>query len=224
MSMKKSDLSEAVGVVRRMLIALEAIIMDTAAAGIAAKAAIGQTWTDAAYLIGMGTIGPSLDNCFDLVRKAGCTLGQMETIRIQIAAEKPKGLPATWIMNSGIQLALAHEGKIIGATTFTSRQDVDALLAAIQQPFADAEEKAADTMDSMIYRALVQLHAAVVNHLVETARPLPIMLAYEFATVQPSLVISQRLYGNARRYDEIRNENKIVHPAFCPPTGVALSQ
>jgi len=222
--MKKSDLSEAVGVVQRMLTALESIIMDTAAAGMAAKVAIGQTWTDAAYLIGNGTIGPGLDNCFDLVRQAGCTLGQMEMVRVQTAAENPKGLPATWVMDSGIQMALAHEGRIISATIFTSRQDVDALLAAIQQPFTDAEERAADTMDPMIYRALVQLHAAVVNHLVQTARPLPMMLAYEFADVQPSLVISQRLYGDASRYDEIRNENKIVHPAFCPPTGVALSQ
>jgi prophage DNA circulation protein len=106
---------------------------------------------------------------------------------------------------------------------FRSRQDVDTLIKAIQIPFNSAEEVAADTMDAMDYRAIVGLRAAIVNYLVSSSRPLPSMLTYQFAKVLPTLVISHKLYGDASRYDEIRDENKIVHPAFCPPIGQALS-
>jgi prophage DNA circulation protein len=78
-------------------------------------------------------------------------------------------------------------------------------------------------MDQSDYKAIVSLRAAIVNHLVATARPLPSLLSYWFGTPLPSLVISQRLYGDASRYDEIREENKVIHPAFCPQSGVALS-
>jgi prophage DNA circulation protein len=120
-------------------------------------------------------------------------------------------------------LVLAQEGKIISTMTFSSRQDVDDLINAIQIPFNKAEEIAADTMDSADYIAIVELRAAIVNHLIATARPLPDMLTYQFASSLPSLVISHRLYGDASRYDQIRNENKVVHPAFCPAIGQALS-
>jgi prophage DNA circulation protein len=49
------------------------------------------------------------------------------------------------------------------------------------------------------------------------------MTSYQFAVPLPSLVIAHRLYQDASRADQIRAENKVVHPAFCPPLGVALS-
>ena len=49
------------------------------------------------------------------------------------------------------------------------------------------------------------------------------MIGYQFAEVLPTLVISYRLYGDASRADEVRDENEIVHPAFCPTIGQALS-
>jgi prophage DNA circulation protein len=148
----------------------------------------------------------------------------METVRIALDVEAPVSLGATMIRDRSINLALAQEGKIILAMEFVSRQDVEAIIYAIMAPFDKAEEVAADTMDPMDFRAIVELRAAIVNHLVTTARPLPTMLTYWFATPLPSLIISQRLYGDASRYDQIRNENKVVHPAFCPPEGQALSQ
>jgi prophage DNA circulation protein len=56
-----------------------------------------------------------------------------------------------------------------------------------------------------------------------TARPLPRLLPYQFARVMPTLVLAQRLYADASRADEIRAENHVVHPLFCPLTGFALS-
>jgi prophage DNA circulation protein len=223
--MNKPDVTEAVPIVQRLLNNLASIIADKGADGANARGAIGQVYADAAFLCANDTIGPALDNCFDLVRQTGCTLPQMETVRVYLVAEPtPLTLGATLVIDYSIQMALAQEGKIISAMTFKSRQDVDALLAAIQQPFADAEDIAANNSNPMVFRSLIELQAAIVDHLVETARPLPMMLSYQFATPLPSIVISHRLYGDASRYDEIRDENKVVHPAFCPPIGQALSQ
>jgi prophage DNA circulation protein len=115
------------------------------------------------------------------------------------------------------------EAQLIAAMAFVSRQDVDDMLIGIVIPFNDAEEIAADEMDQETYQALIGLNAALVNHLITTARPLPRMVNYQFADVMPSLVVAYRLYADASRADEIVAENKIVHPLFCPTTGRGLS-
>jgi prophage DNA circulation protein len=221
--MNRAATIEAVPLVNRLCNNLRAIIVDTGSAGVAARSALGQVSANATVLCANDEIGAALDQCFDLVRQAGCTIAQMESVRIAVAGEITRNLGATLVRDCSIQLALAQEGKIISAMTFASRQDVDAMIASIAPVFGPAIETAADTMDPMVFRALIQLQAAVVNHLVVTARPLPEMLTYQFAAALPSLIISQRLYGDASRYDEIRNENKVVHPAFCPPIGQALA-
>jgi len=104
-----------------------------------------------------------------------------------------------------------------------SRQDVDNIKAIMTTAFQPAEELAADDMDQVAFMALVQLHAALAFHLDQTARPLPRMLDYAFADVLPTLVLAYRLYANAGRADEVRAENKIVHPAFGLREGKALS-
>jgi prophage DNA circulation protein len=222
--MDKPDIKEAVPIIQRMLNGLSAIIIDKEDAGIAAAVAIGQTYADAAFLCYTDDIGASLDNCFDLTRQAGCTLQQMGTVRLAVTDEAPVTIGATLVKVMGIFLSFAQQAKIISAMIFVSRDDVETLMATVQKPFADIEETVADSMDNVAYQAIIGLHAAVVNHLVQTARPLPLMLSYVFAESLPSLIISQRLYGDASRYDEIRAENKVIHPAFCPPSGRALSQ
>ena len=222
--MNKKETIEATPMVQRMCTNLLTIIGDkSSATGIQARVILGDTIADAADLISNDEIWAQLDSCFDIVRQTNCTLPNMEMIRQLITTETPRTLGATLLKDASIQLALAQQGKIISAMTFTSREDVDALILTIQDPFNASEEIAADTMDQMIYFNLVSLHAAVVNHLVQTARPLPEMMAYQFADIYPTLIISQRLYGDAGRYDEIRQENKIIHPAFCPANGRALS-
>lgn len=222
--MNKTDAIEAEGIVQRLLANLSVAIGSTDQIGIQAKVVIGWTLVNALSLLYYDQAGSPLDLCFDLVRQSGATLPQMEEVRILLDVETPVTLGATMIRDRSIHLALAQEGKIISAMTFQSRQEVDDLINQIQIPFNTAEEVAADTMDPMDYQAIISLRAAIVNYLVETGRPLPSMLTYQFATPLPSLIISQRLYGDARRYDQIRAENKVVHPAFCPAIGQALSQ
>ena len=222
--MDKPDSLEAEQILQRLLTNLLGAISTKDQAAINAKVVIGWTAANALSLIYYNQIWQPMDACFDLVRQAGAELPQMEEVRILLDVESPVTIGATLLRDLGIQLALAQEGKIISGMSFVSRQDVDDLLYAIQEPFAKAEEVAADSMDNMSYRNLVSLRAAIVNHLVSTARPLPSMVSYWFGKALPSLVIAQKLYGDASRYDEIRNENKIVHPAFCPNAGQALSQ
>jgi prophage DNA circulation protein len=95
--------------------------------------------------------------------------------------------------------------------------------AALDGPFESAIEIAADDMDQATFQSLTALYGAVINHLVATARPLPQMLTYQFGQPMTALNIAYRLYADASRADEIRAENKIVHPAFCPTVGRALS-
>jgi hypothetical protein len=221
--MEKPDAIEAEGIVIRLLANLLGCIQDKQDAGIQAKVVIGWVAANARMLLYYDQIGAPLDLCFDLVRQAGCDLPHMDEVRILLDVETPQTLGATMIRDRSINFALCQEGKIISNMTFVSRQDVDDLIYAIQAPFNKAEEIAADTMDPMDYQGIIELRAAIVNYLVQTSRPLPSMLQYQFARPLPSLVISHRLYGDASRYDEIRAENKIVHPAFCPATGQALS-
>jgi hypothetical protein len=221
--MNRTDAREAAGLVDRMLANLIATVPGKGRAGSDARTAIGDTRTHAFKLLINDAIGPPLDECFVLARQAGSTLQQIETVRQAVEAEAPVSLGATLLKNAGIRFCLATQGAIIATMTFVSRQDVAQLKTALQQPFQEAEEIAADDMDQMTFQALIKLHAAITNHLVETARPLPRMLRYEFADVLPTLVMAYKLYDDAGRADELRAENKIVHPAFCPIEGQALS-
>lgn len=221
--MDRNDANEAAGVVDRMMQNLVATISVQGRAGSDARTIIGYVRVNAFSLLIADALGQPLADCFENARLAGATLPQMAGVRRQIALEAPKTLGAVLVRDTGINMCMAEEAKLIAAMIFVSRQDVDLLKAGLAQPFADAEEIAADAMDSVTYKALVALHAALNNHLVRTAMPLPRMLNFVFHEPLPSLILAYRLYGDASRADEIRNANKIVHPAFCPPTGQALS-
>jgi prophage DNA circulation protein len=221
--MKRQDAIEAAPLVDRMLQNLLETVPPKGRAGSDVRTAIGDVRASAFKLLIYDALGPPLDQCFDQARQAGATVWQIETVRRLLDQEQPISLGATLVRDVGIRFCLATESRIISDMTFVSRQDVSQIKQAIAQPFADAEEIAADSMDQMTFQALVALHGAVTNHLVQTARPLPRMLNYQFFTPLPSLVMAYKLYDDASRADELRDENKIVHPAFCPMAGQALS-
>ncbi|MGY8661764.1 hypothetical protein Q3C01_05265 [Bradyrhizobium sp. UFLA05-109] len=221
--MKRADATEAAPLVDRMLATLLSFLPAKGRAGVDARTAIGDARANAFGLLIEDAMGPPLDACFDQARQAGITWQQLESVRAQLGQETPVTLGAALIQNAGIRLCLATEAYIIAAMTFVSRQEVDAIKTALFQPFQDAEEIAADEMDQMTFQALITLHGAITNHLVQTALPLPRMLQYQFFSTLPSLVMAYKLYDDASRADELRGENKIVHPAFCPMVGEALS-
>jgi prophage DNA circulation protein len=222
--MFRADAIEAAGIATRTMQNLAKVIPDKGRPGSDARTQLGYVEANALSLCASDTIAPPLDSAFDLVRQTGTSLPQMEGVRQLLVAEIANTVGGRLTRDYSILLSLAQEANIIATMVFASRQSVEQLLASIQQPFGDSEDTAADTMAQMMYQAIVALHAAVVNHLVSTARPLPLMVPYQFNDILPTLIISQRLYADPSRYDEIRQENRVVHPAFCPAFGVALSQ
>lgn len=221
--MMRADANEAAPIVDRMLKNLLATVPSRGLAGSDARTAIGDARANAFKLCVNDALGPPLIRCFALARFAGSKLQQLEVVREELEQEVTETLGGALVKNSGIRLCLATQARIVSAMTFVSRQDVATVKQQIQQPFQDAEELAADDMDQATFAQLIKLHGALVNHLVSTARPLPRMLGFRFYEPLPSLVIAYRLYGDAARADEVREENRVVHPAFCPTTGVALS-
>jgi len=220
----KKDAKEAAPILQRSLKALlNAVPTEGSAVGSDLRTACGRLAANAEALLLRNAAGPPLANCFDLAFQAGATQAELAIARNETLTEAPVTVGATIIKQSIIGMCLATEGRAIARMTFTSREDVDALKLQMNQVFNAAEEVAADEMAQMTYRALVGLHGAVTFYLVDTARPLPRMVQYRFYGIMPSLVMANRLYYDARRADQLRAENKVVHPAFMPAAGRALS-
>ena len=221
--MRKDDVGEAAPIVRRAMHSLLLTVSDRGRPGSDVRTAIGDLLVHVEAMLYADTIGPSLAECFDLTRKAGATFASLVEVRKAVSAEQPHTLGGHLITDSLIHFCLGTEARIIVDMTFVSREDAEQVKKAVNTGFSPAEETAADAMDSPTYMALIALHAATSYYLVETARPLPRMLAFQFAEPKSTLVAAHRLYDDAGRADELRDENKVVHPAFMRPTGRALS-
>jgi prophage DNA circulation protein len=222
--MFKVDAEEAAPIVITTLDALLSWAPTRGRPGSDLRTAVGDIKANVHSLLQSDAIGPPLLNCFQVAFKTGISLSQMDRVR-DVAATQIAILPGAFMVrDSLIELALASEGMIIADMKFVSRDDVNFVKNHINTVFAPIEEEIADQMDAMTYRAVVALHAAIVFHLYETARPLPQMLRFRFGISMPTLMIAQRLYADAGRADELRQENKVVHPAFALPTGRALSE
>lgn len=221
--MNKPDAEEAVGIVNATLDALLEWVPTTGRIGFDARHACGDVKANCEKYLRNDTLGPPLVNCFDLSRKAGMTLQQMDEVRSVTAAQGARLVGAIVVRDACIELALSEMGRIIGDTVFISREDVNNTRARVNAAFAPIQEEVADQMDSLSFRSLIGLQAAIVAHLVQTARPLPRMLSWRFARSWPTLVIAHKLYADAGQADVLRRENKVVHPAFAPASGRGLS-
>jgi prophage DNA circulation protein len=221
--MVKQDAQEAAPIVDAVLEELLGQVPSSGLAGASLRTAANAARVNVAMLLGTDTLGAALENIFRLSQQSGGTLPQMEQVRAVASSFSPRTVGATLVRDSLVQYALATEGAILATMTFVSRDDVEAVRPVINAEFADAEELAADSMDSQTYIALTGLHAAISYFLTQTAQPLPRMLSFVFATPLPTLVAAYKLYADAARADELRDQNKVVHPAFMLPTGRALS-
>jgi prophage DNA circulation protein len=222
--MFKVDAKEAAPIVIATLDAMLTWAPTRGRPGSDLRTAIGDIKAHIEALLQGDRIGPPLLNCFELANKTGMTLSQMNQVHATAAAQTATLPGAIVIKDALIEFALAAEAKIIADMDFVSREDVELVKNHINAAFAPLEEEVADQMDAMTYRAIISLHAAITFHLYETARPLPEMLRFRFGISMPTLLIAQRLYADAGRADELRLENKVVHPAFMLPNGRALSQ
>jgi prophage DNA circulation protein len=221
--MLKADALEAKPIVQQAMDGLLLGISEYGRTGSDARAAIGSLLAHVDTLLQSDMIGEPLADCFDLARDAGVTLSGVTDVYRAVTTATPVTLGAKLIKDSLLSLCAANGARLIADMTFTSREDVEAITLQINNVFTTIEETAADAMDSASYIAGLRLHAVTTFFLVETARPLPRMLAFRFAAPLATLVAAHRLYDDASRCDELRAENKVVHPAFMLPSGFALS-
>jgi prophage DNA circulation protein len=221
--MNKTDAKEAQPIVNTVLDVLLSWTPTYGRNGAEMRAAVGATKAYAPQLLQTDQIDIAVSHCFDLSFENGINLQQIESVRETAVAQAATTLGAIMVRDMMVQLSLAVIGQVIADMVFTSRTDVDLVKSRVNEVYEEMEETLASRMDSMTWRSVLKLQAAIIQHLTETARPLPKLLAYRFNLILPSLTLGQRLYADASRADELVGENKIVHPAFCPREGRALS-
>ena len=90
--------------------------------------AVGDLNANIAVYLADGTFANRLLQCFRLATAAGITILQLDAVLEQLTTEQPISLEASIVVENSITFALAQDGKIIGATTYTSRDDVDAAM------------------------------------------------------------------------------------------------
>lgn len=221
--MFRQEALEAAPIINATLAALLTWVSTRGREGANLRATINDVRVNVLRLLHDDDIGPPLAECFALARAAGATLKNIDKVRTTAAATAPVLVGAKMIRDALILFCLETQARILGEMDFVSRQDVEDIKNITNAAFEAIQEDLADRMDAMTFRAVIELHAAVSFFLVETARPLPRMLRFAFNLPLPSLAIAQKLYHDAARADELVQENKIVHPAFCQRGGRALS-
>ena len=215
----------AVAALKSVLDALLASGGDAASQGGATlRQLCGALASDAVDQVQAGTFGAPLRACFEAATTAGATFAGMDRVRQEAQNVTAADLPVQRVTQTAARFALVEIARILAATAFTSRQDIDAALARVNAAFLPAEDFAAGQFNTAVWRALLSLHGAVVRDLNARARPLPRIVSFAFANRMPLLTLANRLYGDAGRADELLAENRdTVHPLFMPASGRALS-
>ena len=229
--MNNTSLNEAVTATQQILDALLRAVATgnggtpAAQAGQAISALTGNASAEIAALSnGDVQFFSDLANCFELARIAGATFVGMELVRTAAAGHAPVNPPAIAVHNFSVRMALAEEGQILAAATFTSRQQIDNYFDQLNVSFEAAIETAANNFDNVAYQALISLQGAISADLGTRALTLPSIVTYSFATRMPSLWLAQRLYQDPTRAKQIVELNMPIHPLFMSPSGLALSQ
>ena len=163
-------------------------------------------------------------SCFDQAVAAGATLNGLVAVRSAVLALPLVGQAARYLAGGCYCMALGSEAKVLSGVTFTSSDDVLAALAVFEAAIGVAEEWTADNSLPAMYQALITMSASAARDLTTRAAPLPRLTSYAFPRGTTSHALAYRLYGDAGRADELRAENKAIHPAFMPPSGTALSE
>jgi hypothetical protein len=184
---------------------------------------IGDLTARTASYIADGSFANRLLNCFKLATASGINLDWMDRVIKGLTEETPTTLPATSVVQNSLIFALAQEGRIIRATNYVSRDDVDTTMKRMKNWFDTIRFIIADTMSGPSYQQFINLCAAITRYLTDAARPLPRMLRYELPTTMPGLAISNYVYGDGGRDLELEAENKVVHPLFYRLSVRALS-
>lgn len=223
--MSLDDAGEAFAILDSMLTTLLGSLANGAGrAGAAFRYAIGDLRATGLAQIQGGTLALPLLNCFLLAPAAGATYASLDLVRVAMVAEVPVSGAAIAVTHAGLRFALGAQARLLASATFASSGEVLSSLSQVNDAFDGAEDFAADNHDPTTFQALIALHAAVVRDLTTRAIALPKLVTFTFPIGMTSHALANRLYGDATRADELRAENGVIHPAFCPATGTCLSE
>jgi hypothetical protein len=212
-----SENEEITAVVNRLLDnLLTTASSQVGSSGSALRRQVGDLRTNYGAYLSSATFNANLLACFTTARLANAKLSNFVKVREALFLENPVGGISQLIVQSAIAFCLGAESRLITGIVFTSRDDVEAMLATMKLAFDTARDLAADLLDSLAYQNLISLAGALTNHLATQARPLPRMVTFNLNATMPALTLSNRIYYDASRWDEIVDENHIVNPAFCP--------
>ena len=221
--MTSDEANEVLGIVQRIgPVVLSAAVDPEGTVGTSLRRAVGMLVADY-NMINMPSFAFAFGVCVDLARFSQATIVTMDRVRKAALAETPISLPAVQTVLAIVRITLAAEARIIAYAAYKSQDEVNAVATAINAAFSETSEVAADDLDSGTYMALIRLHGDVVKHLADRARRLPRVISYEYSMVMPALRMAQRAYGDPTRYQELINENSVVHPAFMPREGKMLA-
>lgn len=219
-----SDKAETEAVVMRLLDNLGVTITSKSAReGSEVRKQIGEVRAHYSEQLKNGTFPQELNDIFIAIRAANVTLASLAFVRTQLFAEAPTYDIPIAIVQMAVGFCLSAESQLIAAIEFKSRADVENVMVRMSAAFATAREMAADNDNSAYYQQLTFLAGAVVSHLATVARPLPRMITFKLPVTMPALTLSNRIYYTAERWEEIVNENKTIHPAFCQREIIGMS-
>jgi prophage DNA circulation protein len=125
---------------------------------------------------------------------------------------------------AGVIFSLVEQTRMITRMTFVSQIDVDAVMDKMTAVFDTVKLAMSNMITGNNYQFLVELSAALIQHLAATERQLPHMISTQMPASLPALTVANFLYGDGSRSDELIAENGTVHPAFMQRDLVALSE
>jgi len=114
--------------------------------------------------------------------------------------------------------ALAAAGEQAAGLTFFSARGPRALMASLASVADSFEDRASDE----VFEAMQALRADLAHLLEQQVVRLPDVATYTPPRTLPALVVSQMVYGDASRDEEIVERNGLLHPAYVPPEPIEV--
>lgn len=219
----QSEQDELRGIIDRLCDALFTIIPLKGESGSDLRRKIGILRVDAFKMLLDRTFANSLLDIFTSARLASIGLDSIAYVRGILMAEAPVGEVSTRVVQTAIVYCLGFECRVISNTEYSSQNDVEDVIARMNDAFMKAREMAADAMDSASYQQMTALAGSLMNHLASVSRQLPRVIKFSFNDYLPSLTIANRIYQDASRYNEVAAENKTIHPLFVQRDIIGLS-
>lgn len=238
--MTASEMKESMAIVQFFVMAIISTVpgAQTGRASSDVRRKANDVYTNAESLLRYDTLNNGLrigDAMLDVVTTAiaaGATFDNMYRVLNDLNKQPAVTLPGQACMDAGVIFLLSALVQIAAATTFVSRDDASSYLTRMLSGFTPAVEALADRGDVQTFREVIALQAAMVHDMTARARPLPTIITYQTASPFPALMLANWRYPDSTRtkgFDtdmrvtELINENKIVHPAFCPTEGRLLT-